>query len=367
MQSKKKLKYDQLKIWLLISNRWNSAISEYALSLARGLAKIGYSTVLTSKKSSPVARRAEAMGISLMPVDHFSISQLKNLLRIKGAIAPDVIVTFGGPESALCQLYLGQGGAKVVRFRGDNRDLTPPHPVKRIVQGMGIDAVVFPSKMLRSQYGEQRSWVTPLGVDGAKFRLIPEMSKGERPEVVIIGRLDPVKGHGGFFPIFKDILLKWGEKTSLPILKIVGQEANLLVESVKKMAEQAGLQESRDFIIESRRFEQIENLMNKASLGVIPSIDSEVICRVAEEFLMCGTRILVNTVGSLPEALFEGGGKAMKISEMQHHIPLIISLIKDGFRNCPEDREKIASEARRRYCLHQMGKSFKQGLIACVN
>ena len=62
----------------------------------------------------------------------------------------------------------------------------------------------------------------------------------------------------------------------------------------------------------STRVENISELINSSMLGVIPSLWSEDICRVAQEFLLCGVPVFVSGVGALEDCLFSGAGVSYK-------------------------------------------------------
>ena len=126
--------------------------------------------------------------------------------------------------------------------------------------------------------------------------------------MLIVGRFDPVKGHARFFEITKKILDSWDIDLPKPVLHIVGEKANLTGEDLVKQGESRGLVHGKNFIITQKLIKNIEEIMSAAAIGVIPSLDSEVICRTAEEFLLCGIPVLVSGAGSLDELLFDGAG-----------------------------------------------------------
>jgi len=122
---------------------------------------------------------------------------------------------------------------------------------------------------------------------------------------LIFGRLDPIKGHREFLPIFKD-LVQMAETFGDPIprLKIVGMPANLSPEQIRVEARRLNLSDL-DVVIHCERVENVAEMMAQCSLGFVSSIGSEVICRVAHEFLLCGTPVVTTDVGSLPEVFVD--------------------------------------------------------------
>lgn len=68
--------------------------------------------------------------------------------------------------------------------------------------------------------------------------------------------------------------------------------------------------------------------MRRAHFGVVPSFDSEVICRVAVEFMQLGTPVLVSDAGALPEIVKKvihiENGVIHRESEVIHRNPGLI-------------------------------------------
>src|SRR5690606_16517380 len=89
------------RVWHLISNRWNSAITEYALSAARSLALCGVENLFSPIAASPAEKRAKQLDLDVRTFPGFNLSAVPLGRRIFNEYSPDVIVTYGGPESFL--------------------------------------------------------------------------------------------------------------------------------------------------------------------------------------------------------------------------------------------------------------------------
>ncbi len=119
------------------------------------------------------------------------------------------------------------------------------------------------------------------------------------------GRFDPVKGHREFFEIYA-LYRKRALSRGDPVcrLRIVGMPANLSLEDLKTAAEQEGLLLGEQLCFEVEQVADKYRLLESAALGVVCSLGSEEICRVAQEFLVSGTSLMVSGVGGLGEVLF---------------------------------------------------------------
>jgi glycosyltransferase involved in cell wall biosynthesis len=295
-----------MKVWHLISNRWNSAISEYALSAARALKLAGAETLITPLQSSPIEARFIAHEFSVESVDHFGPSKYGRLVALSKKFDPDIIFTYGGPETTAAMFI--KNGRKLIRFYGQRADgLGMTRQFFGRVGHFHVDRLIAPSyfvgEPLRGITGGEVD-VVPLGCDQKKFSFL-DTSRAKRPEILIFGRLDPVKGHREFLPILKELIIMAKSKGDpIPRLRIVGMPANLSPSHLRAEADQFDLSED-DLIIQCEQVANVAALMSESSLGLVSSLGSEVICRVAQEFLLCGTPVITTGVGSLPEVFVD--------------------------------------------------------------
>jgi len=297
-----------MKIWHLISNRWNSAISEYALSSALACRELGFETFVTPLGASPIESRFIEKSFELQSIDHFGPSRYAKLAALGAHFSPDIILTYGGPETTAAMFM--KGHRKLIRFHGQRASEQGPWAVfARKFGQLHVDRIITPSSFVADGLRKTAQCpidIVPLGCDEKKY-CFKDVDRGERPELVIFGRLDPVKGHREFLTIFGRLTeIAKQEKRLAPLLRIVGLPANLSSRHLLEGAATLGVS-SEDIEIQCERITDVAALMSRASLGVIPSIGSEVICRVAEEFLLCGTPVVTTNVGSLPEIFVEPG------------------------------------------------------------
>ena len=107
----------------------------------------------------------------------------------------------------------------------------------------------------------------------------------------------------------------------------------------------------------------IENIYSQTDLVVIPSLSSEVICRVAEESLMCGTRIFVSGVGALEETLLEQNfGSSYKNLPEEEVLKLLEKNLLEASQENSKEKEKRSQIATKAFSLETMGNSLDQFL-----
>ena len=364
-----------MKIWHLISNRWNSAISEYAVSMAKATQNLGHEILVTPLKEGPVAGRFQDANFKVASVDHFGPAKYGKLSTINGHFLPDVIITYGGPETTAAMFLKGK--SKLVRFHGYKSD--DGSLLQAVTKRLGhfhVDTVIVPSNFvaegLRDVFSMAVNVVT-LGCDTEIFHLI-ENERLPRPELLIFGRLDPVKGHREFFSIFKEILeLSVAKNHPRPKLRIVGLPANLSVRHIIEAARTLKISED-DYEIQCERVANVAEFMSRVSLGVVSSLGSEVICRVAEEFLLCGTPVVTTGVGSLPELFVNetfGGcygpadgqtqqGDANNQEEHQKAAAKIYDILRNSHLENMTARRTRSEEARKHFSILKMQQQFKE-------
>lgn len=346
-----------MRIWHLSSNRWNSAITEYAISAARALAGRGHETLFTPLEDSPAERRALALGLTTRSLPRFTGMQVGLARGIARDFEPDVLFTYGGPETFLARFL----GVRLVRVRGSDVDpeAVLEGPKQRLSHGH-VAAVVTPSRVLAEKMSRvlPRVPVVPvtLGCDTEKFHRV-EAGALPAPVAVIFGRFDPVKGHAQFLRVWRRV------KELVPgaLLHIVGEPANVSVAHLEHYAREAALVLGRDVKITAARVGNVAALLSGATLGVVPSIGSEIIGRVAEEFLLCGTPVLVSGVGSLDEVLFdETAGASWRGLDEGATAELVSRWLLRSAEEGEDAKRARAASAHERFSLAAMGEALSR-------
>jgi glycosyltransferase involved in cell wall biosynthesis len=227
-----------------------------------------------------------------------------------------------------------------------------------------VETLLAPSEGLAAalrQVAPDRPVVAvPLGIDTGRFRRkAPPAWPPARPEIVVLGRLDPVKGHAVLCRMVAALLKTWEATLPRPRLHIVGEPANLSVAHITAQAAAAGLVVGDDVVMTGRRVEDIGALLSGAAVGVVPSLGSEMICRVAEEFLVCGTPVVVSGVGSLEETLaFPGAGVSWKGMTNAGAVGCLKEWVVRSIGEEEADKKRRAETAADIFGLERMGNAL---------
>ena len=296
----------------LLSNRWNSAITEYALSAARALEMQGWKTIFSPLAGSPAEIRARKMNLFVRPLNDFTLLRVSDFNALLKETNPDLIITYGGPENSLAWMArVRSRKIHVVRFRGCDfpvRNSSIGNFLAKKRHSMAhkhCDLILTPSRKISTILQP----ISPcpvetaiLGIDSEKFYRQDDDAPRTK-DILILGRFDPVKGHREFFKFFAEFLKNWDVSEWRPRLRVIGEPKNISISQMHQFATECGLRPGLDIELTTDHLDNIGSVMNGALAGIIPSIGSEIICRVAEEFLLCGTPIAVSGAGSLSEVL----------------------------------------------------------------
>jgi glycosyltransferase involved in cell wall biosynthesis len=368
----------------LVSNRWNSAIAEYAVHCAKALSLLGEKQVFVGLKGSPAVRRVAGSSLkncAVAEVERFSLTNMPDVMR---AIDPATkyIFVYGGAETFLSKwIKMSRPGVKVIRFRGDDRDASKAAFDIRQQWSQGhVDLFLSPSVYLTEKLsadaarrGSDRALnmasmirTVEHGIDTTRIHREPESDPGpgKRKDLVILGRLDPVKGHAHFFQIFGKMLQLASREEFC--LHVVGEPANLSLVHLEDAARSAGLISGKDIIFTTERVADLSRLLSSACAGVISSSGSEIICRVAEEFLVCGTPVAVSGVGSLgvfarPEDGIDLGFNygLLRSPEVEREL---LAFCRKSATETSQARSARARHATERFSIETMARQLSKAL-----
>lgn len=305
----------------LINVRWYNATAWYAVQLANISLKKGDEVVVAGLPGSPPIIKAQSFGIKTLEAEFNSNNPIKLLQAIAkfnkfvNKFQPDVICCHRGEffwYVGIKRLISGDNQFKLIRFRGDRRTVKNTF-FNKILYNYVADKIVATGNIIKKELEEKLgcSNVAVIfgGVDRNKFKFNDAGRKKVRNElnisnddylVGIIGRFDPVKGHK---VLFKAISYLYYEKKIKNIrLLVAGMEANLTVADIVELLKKYKIA-SISSVVEYR--EDISDVMSALDLGVISSIGSEMVCRVAFELMAVGIPVVASDVGVLPEVVPE--------------------------------------------------------------
>ncbi len=357
------------RIWHLLSNRWNSAITEYALSTARALKDQGHATLFSPLADSPAEDRARQY-FECEAFAKFGVTEMGRAFALADEYRPDVVITYGGPETFLASILKRSRDMALVRFRGQDVDTAGFGPsLKHRLAHRFVDLVLTPSKRLADAVqrldASARVASVTLGIDTEAYRRIAA-PPAARPELLIFGRLDPVKGHHAALRIMAKILATWPKDFPRPRLHIAGQPANVSRTHIEQWVKESQLVVGDDVLLTLERVADVPTLLSRATLGWVPSLGSEIICRVAEEFLACGTPVALSGAGSLDETLFDGAGFSYGGKSEDETARLFSTWLPAVLREDESAKATRAATARALFSLETMGNSLTDRVLTSL-
>lgn len=288
------------------------------MNLAKGLEQLGNEVLFVGKGELPPVREAMKAGLNVDNSLSFTISSfLSDVLkfsRLLDTFPADIVNAHraeGMNIAVAANMIRGGKSPRIIRTRVEIR-----HPKVNIFNKWiykRIDGVVVPwdegrERLIRyMDFPREKVLMLPGGVDtdrfqpgldGSKFRA--ELGiRADEPTAGVVGRLDPVKGHEDFIVCAKEVLQSLGKSHFV----IIGEEANVKLDELKALAQKLGVADRVHFV---GRREDIEVCVSALDVGVVSSVGSEALSRVALEYMACGLPVVATRVGGLPCIIEDG-------------------------------------------------------------
>ena len=320
-----------MNVLLSSCTHWWNAEAHYAANLAEELLGHGHQAWVLTQPGTRHAEQLQRRGLPLItdlplwqgnPLRWPSL--LGGLRTLQRRLALDVVDVFRSREFFLHVLAARcPGGPAVVRTRGSARPVRR-HAVNRWLYGRGCQAVVTSAQVLRQQLLDGLG-LPPQGVRtiyfpappplassaealtqrrrAARERLLAETGwDAPRLLLAIVGRAFPEKGHATLLEalaLAQPRLPPWG----LVILDKRYEDEAPYRHALERRGAELGLQAQVRWL---GFRDDLPLLLEGADWGVIPSLASELNCRVAVEFFAAGTPVLAFPTGALPEVVQHG-------------------------------------------------------------
>lgn len=333
---------------VLNSNPWFSAVTDYSLQLAKFVSSKQTCRVIYCAPAGSIAlRRADQSNLktNAIPIFPFTMTRFFAAWHALGELVknhkPTVVWVFEGREHTLCALHrlLHRNiwkSTRLIRVRGQAAGVKSS-ALNKWVYTRGISGVTFAAQVVKERtefevpseqqrihlYCTAKISEPVISLDSTPQQLVVSRECSidfSHPTLTVVGRYDPVKGHEETIQALAQAhFLQYLKEKQWIQLVFLGESQNIsaisLYENAEKVFNTKGkvLSNSRWilevpekrirlFIIDER-VRDIAVWMRQSSFGLIPSLGSEVICRVAVEFLQQGTPLVSSNVGALAEVL----------------------------------------------------------------
>jgi glycosyltransferase involved in cell wall biosynthesis len=308
----------RLNILITVSVRWWNANAYYAISTAKALSGLGHQVYVSGDPGYPPTVMAQKEGLNTFGFRFASfnpiilILDLFRLYRFIKGRKIEIINAHRSEDHLLTALLAKILNIPIVRTLGDVR--APKNNfINRWLHLRITDYHILSSESTFIRYIS--TWknfnpdysIFPGGVDGTQFytrkkspQLLKKININEGTYVVgMISRLSPIKGHNTFIMAASLILEQFPNVTFI----ISGKEVEISVKELEALADSLNLNHHMLFI---DHYEPVNELQSIFDVGVIASTGSEVISRIAMEYLATGIPVVATQINVLPEIIQDG-------------------------------------------------------------
>ncbi len=315
---------------LITSNvRWWNAEAAYAATLARELLNAGHKVWVLTLPNSLNETKLRNWNLPIITDIPLSSSNPWRLWRayqrLQFLIEEQQIQIVNAHRSEgfplLVLLRQQLKSFALIRTRGTTRPLRD-HWVNRKLHEDWIEAVIVPAQVIASQlrqvlnlpperlqviyYPANSSLIDSQGESEAQQSRLECLDRLGIPEhcrvVGIVGRIRPVKGQRILLKSFVALRKHFPDIVLLILYRDTNETEAEWQGLLQDLAE-SNLQQNV-YLYGYR--EDVLEIMRHTDIGVVSSVDSEVICRVAVEFFSVGTPVVAFPTGALPEIVQDG-------------------------------------------------------------
>ena len=315
---------------LITSNvRWWNAEAAYAATLARELLNAGHKVWVLTLPNSLNETKLRNWNLPIITDIPLSSSnpwrlwrayqRLQSLIEEQQIQIVNAHRSEGFPLLVLLRQQLKSFA--LIRTRGTTRPLRD-HWVNRKLHEDWIEAVIVPAQVISSQlrqvlnlpperlqviyYPANPSLIDSQGESEAQQSRLECLDRLGIPEhcrvIGIVGRIRPVKGQRILLKSFVALRKHFPDIVLLILYRDTNETEAEWQGLLQDLAE-SNLQQNV-YLYGYR--EDVLEIMRHTDIGVVSSVDSEVICRVAVEFFSVGTPVVAFPTGALPEIVQDG-------------------------------------------------------------
>ncbi|MBK6766095.1 MAG: glycosyltransferase family 4 protein [bacterium] len=309
-----------MKILLTCHVRFASAMAWYTLHLARGLRTAGHDVFLYAQRMSPLADWARAEELLLNDDFDFHTTNPLELARAVRHLhatfhrfKPDVLNPHCPPGHALVAWVNRSRGLPVVRTVAEPR---PPKSnlINRWIHERRTDAMIYstasslPRYRTAFRFARQIEEVIHPGLDLALFPAVATENWRARLNVpahalfgAIVARLSPEKGQELLIEALA--LLSPAERNQFVVLLTGDDNRQRSAADLRALAQNRGVVDSLRF---ESRLADVRPLLAEIDVGIITSVRSEAVCRIALEYMAYAKPIISTDVNILAEVVRDG-------------------------------------------------------------
>ena len=370
---------------------WWNAEAAYASKIAQLLQQAGHKVFVLTRPDSLNSQKLGTLGLSL--VEHINLNSnnpfqlFLSYQKLKKFIDEEQIDLINPHRSEGLPLFVFAARAMqsirpekpiaIVRTRGTTRPLRN-HWLNRKMQmdwtDYHITAGEIVSQRLLSAVPQIGNKVKTIyfPAECSELPLKPEKDfrrKFKIPKnssiLAVVGRIRPVKGQRVLLQGICEILSEFPDLVLLIPYRDTSENEPEMT-ALRTAINQLDLKDHVRLIPER---EDILQIMEFADLGIVSSVDSEVICRVAMEFFSVATPVVAFPTGCLPEIIRQGQNGMLAKNKTSE---ALVVEIRNVLSN-PELSDRISQGARRdaelrfdpQIMLDKTLEVFESALLSC--
>ena len=315
---------------LITSNvRWWNAEAAYAATLARELLNAGHKVWVLTLPNSLNETKLRSWNLPIItdiPLSSSNPWQLwQAYRRLQSLIEEQQIQVVNAHRSEgfplLVLLRQRLKSFALIRTRGTTRPLRD-HWLNRKLHEDWIESVIVPAQVIASQLRQVLNLpserlqviyypVNPSSIDSqgeseaqqSRLECLDRLGIPRQCRVIgIVGRIRPVKGQRILLKSFATLRKRFPDIVLLMLYRDTNETEAEWQGLLQDLVE-SNLQQSV-YLYGYR--EDVLEIMRHTDIGVVSSVDSEVICRVAVEFFSVETPVVAFPTGALPEIIQDG-------------------------------------------------------------
>ncbi len=315
---------------LITSNvRWWNAEAAYAATLARELLNAGHKVWVLTLPNSLNETKLRSWNLPIItdiPLSSSNPWQLwQAYRRLQSLIEEQQIQIVNAHRSEgfplLVLLRQRLKSFALIRTRGTTRPLRD-HWLNRKLHEDWIESVIVPAQVIASQLRQVLNLpserlqviyypVNPSSIDSqgeseaqqSRLECLDRLGIPRHCRVIgIVGRIRPVKGQRILLKSFATLRKRFPDIVLLMLYRDTNESEAEWQGLLQDLVE-SNLQQSV-YLYGYR--EDVLEIMRHTDIGVVSSVDSEVICRVAVEFFSVETPVVAFPTGALPEIIQDG-------------------------------------------------------------
>ena len=281
----------------ILDEPYDSGISQYGLDAALGLAGRGHRVFVAARPGSWAARQAAAAGLEVW--------DLRGAGRRAAQAHVELVNAHTGSGHTFGAWIAFRCGAALVRTRADAR---PPsrNPGSRWLHRHRTARIIAPADYIRrwllDGYGMAENVVVTVrpGIELEPGLKAPAIQEAPEPDTLgMVGRLDPVKGHRVLLVALAEVR----RRAPRARLIVAGRDEHETAAGLRAEAVRLDVVDAVQFL---GHVPALASVMSRCAVGVIASVGSEAVSRVALEWMAYGRPLVASAGGCLPEVGEDG-------------------------------------------------------------